>query len=47
MGKNKPAVLKPVNVENLVKKAKKEGFVTQETVLKYFPDAEKKSGRAG
>lgn len=42
MGKNKPAVLKPVNVENLVKKAKKEGFVTQETVLKYFPDAEKR-----
>lgn len=42
MGKNKPAVLKPVNVEKLVKKAKKEGFVTQETVLKYFPDAEKR-----
>lgn len=35
-------MLKPVNVEKLVKKAKKEGFVTQEEILKYFSDAEKR-----
>ena len=32
--------LKPVNTDKLLKKAKKEGFVTQEEILKLFPDAE-------
>jgi len=31
---------KPVDLEPILKKAKKEGFVTQEEILKYFPDAE-------
>lgn len=34
--------IKPVNVEKLVKKAKKEGFITQEEIIKYFGDAEKR-----
>ena len=40
--KRKTPPKKPVNVEKLVKKAKKEGFITQEEVLRYFPDAEKR-----
>ena len=32
----------PVNVDKLLKDAKKEGFVTQEAVLRLFPDAEKR-----
>jgi len=31
-----------IKIDKLIKKAKKEGFVTQEEVLKYFPDAEKR-----
>ncbi|MCX6816604.1 MAG: RNA polymerase sigma factor RpoD [Candidatus Beckwithbacteria bacterium] len=31
---------KPVNVDKLLKKAKKEGFLTQEEILGYFTDAE-------
>lgn len=31
-----------VNVDSLLKKAKKEGFLTQEEILKFFPDAEKR-----
>ncbi len=31
---------KTVDTKNLVQKAKKEGFLTQEEILKYFPDAE-------
>ncbi len=34
--------LKPVDVSKLMRKAKKEGFVTQEQILKLFPDAEKR-----
>ncbi len=32
---------KPVDTTVLVKKGKKEGFLTQEEILKVFPDAEK------
>ena len=38
----KPRKLKPVDVGKLFRKAKKEGFVTQEEILKFFPDAEKR-----
>jgi RNA polymerase primary sigma factor len=38
----KARTLKPVDVSKLVRKAKKEGFVTQEEVMKIFPDAEKR-----
>ena len=31
---------KAVNVDKLIVKAKKEGFLTQEEILRYFPDAE-------
>jgi len=34
--------LKPVDIARLLRKAKKEGFVTQEEILKFFPDAEKR-----
>jgi len=34
--------LKPVDTSKLVRKGKKEGFVTQEEVMKIFPDAEKR-----
>jgi len=34
--------MKPVDTARLLRKAKKEGFVTQEEILKYFPDAEKR-----
>ena len=34
--------MKKIKLDKLIKKAKKEGFLTQEEVLKYFPDAEKR-----
>ena len=34
--------LKPVDTARLLRKAKKEGFVTQAEILKFFPDAEKR-----
>lgn len=34
--------LKPVDAKNLFKRAKKEGYVVQEEILKLFPDAEKR-----
>lgn len=34
--------MKLVDVTNLIKKGKKQGFVTQEEILKYFPDAEER-----
>jgi len=33
---------KPVDTTNLIKKGKKQGFVTQEEILKLFPDAEER-----
>ncbi|MBU1084786.1 RNA polymerase sigma factor region1.1 domain-containing protein, partial [Patescibacteria group bacterium] len=39
---SKPRKLKPVDVSKLIRKAKKEGFVLQEEVMKIFPDAEKR-----
>jgi len=29
-----------LDITNLIKKGKKQGFITQEEILKYFPDAE-------
>ena len=45
--RDKPATkrsrkLKPVDASRLLRKAKKDGFVTQEQILKFFPDAEKR-----
>ncbi|MFH0942664.1 MAG: RNA polymerase sigma factor RpoD [Candidatus Beckwithbacteria bacterium] len=34
--------MKKIKLDKLIKKAKKEGFITQEEVLAYFPDAEKR-----
>ncbi len=38
----KPRKLKPVDTAKLIRKAKKDGFITQEEILKSFPDAEKR-----